>query len=245
MSQPHHTEAETETKIAGVRVAIVRDNEDPEDIGRVKLEYPWRDADDESHWARIATEMTGDDYGTYYLPEVEDEVLVSFENGDIHKPIVIGSLWNGKQKPPEDNGDGNNDIRTITTRKGHKIEFDDNKQDGAVRIETDAGHEVVLNDKSGSESISITDKSDNSIEMDSVSNEISISAGQSISMEAPTIELSADGEVKIESDGKVDMSGKGQASISSKGQLSLESNGLMGINATGPLTIEGAIIQLN
>mgnify|MGYP000282326460 CR=1 FL=1 len=118
-------------------------------------------------------------------------------------------------------------------------------EDGAVRIETDAGHEVVLNDKSGSESISITDKSDNSIEMDSVSNEISISAGQSISMEAPTIELAADGEVKIESDGKVEMSGKGQASVSSKGQLSLESNGLMGINATGPLTIEGAIIQLN
>ena len=87
MSQPHHTEAETDTKIAGVRVAVVRDNEDPEDIGRVKLEYPWRDADDESHWARIATEMTGDDYGTYYLPEVGDEV----EAGKRYGLIRFGS----------------------------------------------------------------------------------------------------------------------------------------------------------
>jgi len=244
MSQPHYTEDESDTAITGVRVAIVRDNEDPEDIGRVKLEYPWRDADDESYWARIATDMTGEDYGTYYLPEVEDEVLVSFENGDIHKPIVIGSLWTGKQKPPEDNADGNNDIRTITTRKGHKIEFDDNKQDGAVRIETDAGHEVVLNDESGSESITITDKSDNSIEMDAVSNEISISAGKEISLEAPTISLSAENEAKVESSGQLKLSSNAKAELSS-GQLNLDSDGNMGLNANGALTLNGAIISLN
>lgn len=245
MSQPHYIGDETDSEITGVRVAIVRDNEDPEKLGRVKLEYPWRDADDESYWARIATDMTGDDYGTYFLPEVEDEVLVSFENGDIHKPIVIGSLWSGSRKPPEDNADGNNDIRTITTRSSHKIEFDDNDQKGAVRIETNAGHKVVLDDKSGSETITIEDKSGNSVTMDAVKNSISISAQQKISLEAPTIELSADAKIDVSSNGKIDVSGKGQANVSSKGQLNLESNGLMGIDATGPLTIRGAIIQLN
>jgi uncharacterized protein involved in type VI secretion and phage assembly len=247
MSKPHYTQTETKTDdaIAGVRVAIVRDNEDPENLGRFKLEYPWRDADDESHWARMATEMTGDGYGTHFLPEVEDEVLVGFENGDIHQPIVMGSLYSGNRTPPETNADGNNDIRAITTRSGHKVEFDDNDQSGAVTIETNAGHTVVLDDESGGESITVEDKSGNSIEMDAVGNSISISAQQEISLEAPTIDLSADGEVSISSKGKVDVSGDGQASVSSKGQLNLESTGIMGIDATGPLTIQGAIIQLN
>ena len=245
MNTPHYTEEESNSGIGGVRVAIVRDNEDPENLGRVKLEFPWRDADDESYWARIATDMTGDEYGTYYLPEIGDEVLVGFENGDIHNPIVIGSLWSGNRPPPETNDDGENDIRAIETRSGHRIEFDDNEQEGAVRIETNAGHEIVLDDDSGSESIRLEDKSGNVVEMDSVDNAVSISAKQEISLQAPTIELSADGEVNIESNGTVDISGDAQTDVSSKGQLNLESNGLMGIDATGMLTIRGAMIQLN
>lgn len=231
--------------IAGVRIGIVRDNEDPERLGRVKLSFPWRDADDESFWARVATNMTGDGYGTYYLPEVDDEVLVGFENGDIHSPIVIGSLWNGKHKPPEDNADGNNAIRAIVTRSGHRIEFEDSDQGGHVRIETNAGHEFVLDDEQGSESVTVEDKSGNRIAMDAVQNAIEISAKSELRLAAPTIELSADAEVSIESNGTVDVTGNAQTSVASKGQLNLESNGLMGIDATGPLTIRGAIIQLN
>lgn len=245
MNRSHLNRTETNEEIAGVRVGLVRDNEDPENLGRVKLEFPWRDADDESYWARIATDMTGDGYGTYFLPEVEDEVLVGFENGDIHRPIVIGSLWSGNRKPPEDNSDGANDIRKIETRSGHIIEFDDNDQAGAVRIETNAGHSVVLNDESGSESVTIEDKGGNSIEMDSNAGSVGIKANTEISLEAPTIELAADGEITIESSGKLDMSGDAQTSVSSKGQLNVESTGIMGIDASGPLQIQGAIIQLN
>lgn len=245
MNETHYERDETAGEIAGVRVGIVRDNEDPENLGRVKLEFPWRDAADESYWARIATDMTGDDYGTYYLPEVNDEVLVGFENGDIHYPIVIGSLWSGNRPPPEDNADGDNDIRTIKTRSGHRIEFDDDESKGSVRVETNGGHELVLDDEAGDESVSIEDSSGNSIEMDSVNNAIKISANKELKLEAPTIELSADAEVTVESSGKVDVSGDAQTSVSSKGRLNLESNGLMGIDATGPLTIRGAIIQLN
>jgi len=245
MSNRHNTRAEWESTITGVRVATVRDNEDPEDIGRVKLSFPWRDADDESYWARIATNMSGDGYGTYFLPEVGDEVLVAFENGDIHSPVVVGSLWTGKRKPPERNPDGQNDIRAITTRSGHRVEFDDSSQQGSVVIETTGGQQVELDDTPGSESITLTDKSGNIIKMDSVSNRISLSANQEISLAAPTITLSAKSKVEISSKGKVDISGKGQTNVSSKGQLNVESNGLMGIDATGPLTIQGAIIQLN
>lgn len=245
MKDAQYEREETAGKIAGVRVGIVRDNEDPEQLGRVKLEFPWRGAADESYWARIATNMAGDGYGTFYLPEVDDEVLVGFENGDIHSPIVLGSLWNGNTKPPAGNADGNNDVRAVVTRSGHRIEFDDNDSAGQVRIETNSGHKILLDDAQGDESVSIEDKSGNLIEMDSVKNAIEISAKQELKLAAPTIELSADTELKISSSGKVDVSGNAQTSVSSKGQLNLESNGLMGIDATGPLTIKGAIIQLN
>ncbi len=246
MNDQHHTRTETHGPgtIAGVRIAIVRDNEDPEDIGRVKLAYPWRDEDDESHWARVATTMADKNYGTYFLPEVGDEVLVSFENGDIHQPIVVGSLWTGKRKPPVKNS-GDNVVRMIKTKSGHKVKFNDSSKEGAVTIETNAGHTIKLDDTSGSERVNIEDKSGNSIEMDSVKNSISVSAKKEISLSAPTISLSAKTKVAISSKGKVDISGKGQTKVSSKGQLNLKSNGLMGINATGPLTVKGAIIQLN
>lgn len=245
MNHHHNGREETSHEITGVRVGIVRDNEDPENLGRVKLEFPWRDADDQSYWARIATAMTGDGYGTYFLPEVEDEVLVGFENGDIHSPIVVGSLWSGNRKPPEDNADGNNDVRKIETRSGHVVEFDDNDQEGAVTIETAAGHTVTLDDASGSEAVTIEDNGGNSVSMDSNAGEIAIEANTEISLSAPTIELSADGEITISSGGTLEASGDAQTKVTSGGQLDVESSGIMGINASGPLQVQGAIIQLN
>lgn len=243
MKRSKTTKEEPSQVMNGVRTAIVRDNEDPESLGRVKVSYPWRDADDQSHWARIATEMTGKEYGSFFLPEKKDEVLVAFENGDIHNPVVVGSLYSGKRKPPEDNGDGNNDIRTIVTRKGHKIEFDDNDSEAKVTIETDGGHKLVMNDKSGSEVVNIEDSKGNKIEMDSPGGTITIEANTEISMSAPTITLEADGEITAESGGKLEVKGA-QSKLIGDAKLDIES-ALMGISADGVLTIEGALIQLN
>jgi len=229
--------------IAGVRVAIVRDNQDPESLGRVKLEYPWRDADDQSYWARIATNMTGSGYGTYFLPEVDDEVLVGFENGDIHSPIVLGSLWSGNRTPPEDNADGQNDVRKIETRNGHSVEFDDNDSQGHVSIETNAGHLIDLDDTSGSESITITDKSGNTIDMNSTAGTISINANTSISLTSPTIELSADSEVTIDGKKNVDVSSDTETKVSG---TKLTVDGVtVKFNADGIMQLQGAMIQLN
>jgi uncharacterized protein involved in type VI secretion and phage assembly len=233
-------------KIAGVTTAKVTDNEDPEGLGRVKVTYPFRDSSDESYWARIATEMASKDYGTFFLPEVGDEVLVAFEDGDIRHPFVVGSLYNGKRKPPQSNGNGNNDVREIKSRSGHVLDFDDTKNSEKITIETSGGHTITLDDSTGSEKVTIEDKSgSNSVTMDSTKGEVSVSAGDTLSLSAKTIELSADKEVKIDAKSKVQMSGKGQVDVSSKGQLNVESNGIMGIKASGPLTVKGAIIQLN
>jgi len=92
--------------LSGVMVAIVTNNKDPDGMGRVKLKLPWLSDDYESDWARIATLMAGPERGVYFLPEVDDEVLIAFEHGDIRRPMVLGCLWNGVDAPPITNDDG-------------------------------------------------------------------------------------------------------------------------------------------
>lgn len=238
--------SEEGAKMTGVVTAKVTDNEDPKGLGRVKVTYPHRDSDDESLWARVATDMASSEYGTFFLPEVGDEVLVAFEDGDIHYPYVIGSLYNGQRAPPQDNGDGDNNIREIKSRSGHVLDFDDTDGEELVKIETNAGHVVKLEDESGSEKVTIEDQSgSNVITMDSSSNEVSVEAGQTLSLSAPTIELNADSEVSISSSAKVNMEGKGKVNISSKGQLNVESNGMVGVKSSAILTLEGSLIQIN
>jgi uncharacterized protein involved in type VI secretion and phage assembly len=79
--------------INGVAVAIVRDNRDPNGQARVRVSFPWHAQPEEAYWARLATPMTGKGFGTFFLPDVNDEVLFSFERGDIRSPYVVGSQW--------------------------------------------------------------------------------------------------------------------------------------------------------
>jgi len=83
-----------------ILVGVVTDNNDPDKMGRVKVKYPTLTEDHTSFWARLASPMAGKQRGLYILPEIDDEVLVAFEHGDIHRPYVIGMLWNGKDALP-------------------------------------------------------------------------------------------------------------------------------------------------
>jgi uncharacterized protein involved in type VI secretion and phage assembly len=139
-------------KMFGVAVGIVTNNKDPNGMGRIKVKFPWLSDDDESWWARIGTPMSGGSRGIYFLPEVDDEVLVAFEHGDVRFPYVLGSLWNGKDSPPTTNDDGQNNIRMIKSRSGHIVRLDD----------SDGGEKIEVIDKTGSNSITVS-SSDNTI----------------------------------------------------------------------------------
>jgi uncharacterized protein involved in type VI secretion and phage assembly len=179
-------------KNCGVVIGIVTNNKDPDLLGRVKLKFPWRDSSDESNWARVATLMAGDDRGTFFLPEVGDEVLVSFDHGDITQPYVIGALWNGKDKPPEKNADGKNNVRMIKSRSGHKIILNDEQGSEKVEVKTKSGHQIILDDSGGNEKIEIKDKTgSNSILIDSAQNSISMSSQMKITIQAQMIEIKA------------------------------------------------------
>ncbi len=197
MSNDEPTELNPESQNVGVVVGIVTNNKDPDNLGRVKLKFPWRDDSQETNWARISVPMAGGDRGTYFLPEVGDEVLVSFDHGDIEQPYVLGGLWNGKDKPPETNQTGKNDKRVIKSRSGHLIVLDDTQGTEKVAIQTKAGHKIVLDDSPGSSSIQIEDKSGNRISIDSSQNSIAITSQTKISLEAQMIEVKAGASLEL------------------------------------------------
>lgn len=174
-------------KIYGVVAAIVTNNKDPDKLGKLKVKIPLLADDDknnETDWVRMTTFMAGGERGVFFLPEKDDEVLVAFENGDINKPYVIGALWNFITKPPENNSDGQNNIRKIKSRSGHEFIFDDTNKKEKIEIHTKAGHKIVLDDSVGREKIEITDKSGN--------NQIFINSAQnSITIIADNVEIAA------------------------------------------------------
>jgi uncharacterized protein involved in type VI secretion and phage assembly len=160
-------------RIQGVVIGLVTNNQDPAQLGRVKVKFPWLNDTDESHWARIATPMAGKTGSFYCLPEIDDEVLVAFEQGDPRFPYILGMLWNGKDLPPDKNESKKNDVRLIRSR---------------------SGHEIRLNDTKGQEKFEIIDKSGkNKLTFDTTDNTITITSEKDITLSAPkgTIKLSA------------------------------------------------------
>lgn len=162
-------------RIQGVVTGVVTNNKDPEKLGRVRIRFPWLSDTDESWWARVASPSAGKGRGTFFLPEVDDEVLVAFEHGDLRFPYVVGSLWNSAQPPLAANEDGKNNVLTIKSRSGHTI---------------------VLDDTDGDERISITDKSEkNSIVISSKDNTLTITSEGNITLSCPKGKLKVDADV--------------------------------------------------
>jgi len=139
----------------GVVVGIVTNNQDPDKMARVRVKFPWLSDDHESWWARIATPMAGGGRGTYFLPEVNDEVLVAFEHGDVRSPYVIGCLHGKVDKPPHSRS-SSTDIRTVLTPSGSEISFDEKKK--TISLNTKKGASVVLKEDSGEITLTATKK---------------------------------------------------------------------------------------
>jgi hypothetical protein len=102
--------------------------------------------DSDSAPARVASFMAGNKRGAYFMPEVGDEVVVGFEMGDINRPVILGALWSDQDAPPPGiDPSPSNNIRTITSRAGHQITFDDSPK-GKITIKTHGGIEIILHD---------------------------------------------------------------------------------------------------
>jgi len=180
----------------GVYPATVSDNQDPSGQGQVRVHLPW--SPDQAGrqyevWARLATLMAGGNRGTWFIPEIGDEVLVGFLGGNPSRPYVIGALWNGQDHAPE-SIDANNDIRSITSRSGIKITMDDTNGAVTLTLRTPGGQTMTMADAGGS--IEMSDSNGNSIQMNSSG--ITITAASQLTINAPTAQITA-GQVTVDS----------------------------------------------
>ena len=197
-------------QMSGLVEAIVVDNLDPEHLGRVKVKYPMLPDSPESYWARLVMPMAGRERGWMTIPEIDDEVLVSFVRGDIQNAIVVGSLYNGKDTPPYANEDGENNLRVFQSRSGHRLTFDDTE--GAERVE------MILHN----EEIKIIWDSTEKVLSVYSGKDIIIEAKEKISMKCTDFIVEASGSVNIQSGADTTLSAGTTLNQEASAQLALE-----------------------
>lgn len=174
----------------GVMPAVVDDLQDPDGQGRIRVKLPWSpdsgSGDGYALWARMATLFAGKDRGSWFLPEVGDEVLVAFEMGDPRRPYILGGLWNGKDAPPQ-SASAQNNIKQIKSRNGVAITIDDSDGQEQLKLETPGGQSFTLKDGPGT--ITIEDSNGNSIKLETAG--ITITAAAKVTVNAAQVAVSA------------------------------------------------------
>jgi len=175
----------------GVYVAVVTDIVDPDGQGRVRIKLPWSpDGEGSAYetWARLATMMAGNNRGSWFIPDRNDEVLIIFEAGDPRRAYVVGSLWNGHDAPPESmDSAGNNDIKVLRSRNGVKITIDDKSGQENLMLETPGGQKITLRDGPGA--IELQDSNGNSIKLESSG--ITVNASAKVTINGSLVEISS------------------------------------------------------
>jgi len=181
--------------MGGMTIGKVVNNLDTKGLGRVQLSFPYLSDVNLSAWARVASPWAGSSNGIYFLPDIDDECLVTFEQGDINKPIVIGSLWNGKNRPLDVNA-GLNEKKIIKTKTGMQVTFDETKGNESLALTDGKGSSVTLNAVTGVLAI----KAKGNVKIED-------GAGSSIVLDANTkkitIEAKGDVEIKSAASGKI------------------------------------------
>src|ERR1700730_14602911 len=214
--------------INGVVIAQVTDNSDPNNQARVKLKFPWLDDNYESDWARITQLGAGPNKGSASSDGKEDEVLVAFEFGDIRRPYVVGSLYNGQDTPNLGSGlfdNGKVKRRGFISRLGHQlIFFDDDDKKGIAFISSDGNLKISLNETNSEIHISSQGK-------------VHVECQQDMTLETQgNLKLSGQG-VSVEAQNSLDLKGGAGATLDGGPQLE--------VKASGQLKVSGAMVDVN
>jgi phage protein D len=204
---PSHRPSASGAAFPGVVIGQVTDNNDPDALGRLKVKLPWLSDDYESDWCRMSQLGAGPDSGAVWLPEVNDEVLLAFEFGDLRRPHIIGSLYNGQDKPRLGDGlfdSGKVKRRGFVSRAGHRLVFlDDANQLGIALISADGKCRVALDQTDGEVRVHCQGK----VTIDTDQGDISLKSGGNLSVQAQgNLELKAS-DIKIESNASVAIKG--------------------------------------
>ena len=235
------------TPINGVVVGLVTaiDEEIP---GRIKVHFTTHEAEHETDFIRIATTMGGKNRGTFFMPEIDDEVLVCFEQGDFRRPYVLGGLFNGLDKPKDaaslvNSADGSIGVRAITTRVGHSLKFTDADSGKGIKLATGgeqvesltldaAGHSITI-ESSGNITIKAGDSGTVSIK---AGTSMTLEAMSSLELKAPTVKVNGDGQIEIKSGGQLSLQGT---------QTTVKGDAMASIESSGVLQVQGSLVKIN
>jgi Rhs element Vgr protein len=210
--------------VHGLQVGVVTElADDPGNEHRVRVKVPLAGMDQQGVWARVATLDAGSERGTFFRPEVDDEVVLGFFHDDPAQPVILGMLHSSKHAPPIE-ATADNDKKVYKSRSGITLEFDDKKK--AVTLATPGGQSLVLDDDAGS--VVLKDKNGNTLTLDADGIKLA-SSKKAVNVEAKT-DFKAKGM-------KVEM--EAQTSLTAKGSASAE------VSSSGNLTLKGSVVMIN
>jgi len=228
---------------SGVHSAIVSNVKDPDKLGRVAVTIPSLAEKHELAWARVATPGGGKSRGIHWLPEVNDEVLVAFEDGDASRPVVLGGLFSSKDVPPEIGQELDNGVvtrRALVTRAGHKIELSDEEGDKAYVDIALAGGKVRLH--LGADTIDLETK-DKPLRIASGNDEIVFDGKGTITIKAKTIKLAAQTDLAIEG---VNVKTKATSAVElSAPTATVKADASLKLQSSGIAELAGSLVKIN
>jgi phage protein D/phage baseplate assembly protein gpV len=233
---------------AVIVIGQVSDAADPEKSGRVKLTFPWLSADYVSDWARTVQSGAGKDRGWQVLPEVGDEVLVAFEQGDFRRPTVVGGLFNGVDTMPRgpmdlvDGGTGKINRRSMVSRLGHRVDLVDASGKEGVRVATTDEKLKLIMDHSGT---TITLHADGKVVIEGTQGITIDSSSSNMELKGNQIKIKATGGVTVDGgSGAVDVKAGGQLSLTGA-SAKLEGSATTEVKGGTSCSIQAGMVKIN
>lgn len=240
-----------QTASSGIAIGIVTNSKDPDNLGRVKVKYPWLSDEVESDWARVASPGAGPTRGFAAIPEPNDEVLLAFEHGDMRRPYVIGGLWNSKDKLPREDlvQDGIVKRRIWKSKSGHIVLLDDDngKEQIVIRDKTQK-NEMIIDTAKNTITINaeydINLKAKNNISLDATK-EIIMKAGTNFKLDCMQLNAQATSNGTIKASANLNLEGTAGISAKSTGTANFEGGAMTNVKSTGIMTVQGSLVKIN
>lgn len=214
---------------SGLQTGIVKKtNADPDNQFRVQVSIPIIGGDSNLVWARLANFYTGNTFGAFFMPEVNDEVILGFMNDDPRYPVILGSVYSSSI-PAAQTPDEQNSIKSIVTRTQMQLKFDEEKKE--ITVLTPGGNQLVISDED--KGVKITDQNSNTLTMNDQGvvieskSDLTLKASQGVTIQGLTVDITGNQTATMKGNQAATVSGGSQCTVSSDGQMVVKGTAVM------------------